>query len=154
MGESTPRGGGRRPVGSDCAAPSASEQPPPQKGFPRRRECGGHRNQVLLTGRLTAEPALRELPSGDRLVTWRVAVTRPEGERRPHHRVDAVTCVSFCPEVQSAARGWRIGELVHVEGSLRRRFWRSATGPVSVYEVEARRADRAGSAEGTTQKPA
>lgn len=36
-------------------------------------------NEVALTGRLSGEASIRELPSGDELVTWRVVVARGEG---------------------------------------------------------------------------
>ena len=35
-----------------------------------------HRNEVLLVGRLSAEPEVRELPSGDEITTWRLVVHR------------------------------------------------------------------------------
>ncbi|MFC3994531.1 single-stranded DNA-binding protein [Nocardiopsis sediminis] len=107
-------------------------------GGGRSHDPTGHRNDVLLAGRITAEPAVRELPSGDHLVTWRISITRPPAERRPNQPADPITCVSFHESMQDATRGWRIGDIVQVSGSLRRRFWRTPGGSTSVIEVEAR----------------
>lgn len=96
-------------------------------------------NRVELSGRVTAEPALRELSNGELLVTWRVEVARPLAEQRPFHSVDTITCVSFSSHVQAGVRGWRIDDMVRVQGALRRRRWRSATGVSVVYEVEVRK---------------
>nr|WP_246421973.1 single-stranded DNA-binding protein [Nocardiopsis mwathae] len=90
-----------------------------------------------MAGRVTAEPYVRELPSGDHLVTWRISVARPAADRRPNQPADPITCVSFRPAIEAATRGWRIGDIVRVSGALRRRFWRSAKGVTSVIEVEA-----------------
>ncbi|ASU84606.1 single-stranded DNA-binding protein [Nocardiopsis gilva YIM 90087] len=91
----------------------------------------------MLAGRVTAEPYVRELPSGDHLVTWRISVARPPANRRPNQPADPITCVSFRPDIEEATRGWRIGDVVQVSGALRRRFWRSSKGSTSVIEVEA-----------------
>ncbi|WP_425567386.1 single-stranded DNA-binding protein [Salinactinospora qingdaonensis] len=91
---------------------------------------------------MTAEPAVRELPSGDHLVIWRISVTRPIAEQRPKQPADTITCVSFDPSMQQAARDWRIGDVIEVTGALRRRFWRSSHGSSSVFEVEAKTATR------------
>jgi hypothetical protein len=38
-------------------------------------------NQVLLRGAIAAEAVLRTLPSGDELVSFRITVARPPGDR-------------------------------------------------------------------------
>lgn len=97
-----------------------------------------HRNSIVIAGRITAEPALRELSSGHTLARWRVAVTRPASDQRGRAKTDAVTCVTFDPAIQDTLRQWRLGDVVEVSGALRRRFWRAESGPVSTFEVEAR----------------
>jgi single-strand DNA-binding protein len=105
------------------------------------------RNQVLLVGRLAAAPEDRELPSGDVLTSWRLVVDRPparrklpEGLRPP--TVDTLECVAWIGSVQRAAAAWESGDVLSVEGALRRRFWRSPTGSSSRYEVEVSKARR------------
>lgn len=107
------------------------------------------RNEVILTGRVAATAVERQLPSGDSLVTLRLVIDRP-GRRRPtgsarsRQRVDAIDCVGWTARVQKTMRGWEPGDQVYVEGSIRRRFYRSTGGgPVSRVEVEVTRARRA-----------
>lgn len=96
----------------------------------------GHLNQVLVVGRITAAPTVRELPSGGRLVSWRIGVARPEDPRRPGHRLDSLTLVSFEDSMVDRVREYRTGEVVRVSGALRRRIWRGPQGVRSILEVE------------------
>jgi single-strand DNA-binding protein len=105
------------------------------------------RNEVVLVCRLAAVPEERELPSGDRLVSWRLVVDRPparrklpEGSRPP--TIDTVDCVVWTTGLQKAAATWVAGDVLSVEGALRRRFWRGTAGAASRYEVEVSKAKR------------
>ncbi len=89
------------------------------------------RNEVHLTGRLAADPEERALPSGDRLVAFRVVVERAEPGR-----VDTVDCAAWSASARRSALRWSAGDVVAVSGALRRRFWRSPAGTASRYEVE------------------
>ncbi|WP_017589813.1 single-stranded DNA-binding protein [Nocardiopsis ganjiahuensis] len=109
-------------------------RPEPKGAGPERPD--GHRNEVFVVGRVTAAPAERELPSGDRLVTWRIGVARAEVSGRRRARADSLTLVSFDPHMCDRVHGWRIGDVVRVTGELRRRFWRGWNGVRSVLEVE------------------
>jgi single-strand DNA-binding protein len=86
-------------------------------------------NQVLLQGRLGAAANERELPSGDRVMTFRLVV----GPRPP-----------VCG--RSGARSATTGDVLEVAGSLRRRFWQSGGSPISRYEVEVIHVQRTGRA--------
>lgn len=105
------------------------------------------RNEVVLVGRLAAPAEDRELPSGDVLTMWRLVVDRPppkkrlpEGGRPP--TIDALECVAWTRAVQRSAAAWQAGDVLAVEGALRRRFWRTPVGPSSRYEVEVTKAKR------------
>lgn len=91
-------------------------------------------NLVELTGRVSGEPTRRELPSGDELVTLRLVVARPGGGP-----VDTIDCACWSAAARRAADRFGDGDRARVEGALRRRFFRTAGGPVSRYEVEVRR---------------
>lgn len=102
-------------------------------------------NEVLLVGRVSADAKEVPLPSGDVIVTFRLAVPRPP---RPGARTmsDAIDCVVWRSGPRRAAMGWQVGDVVRVSGALRRRFWRGPVGPASRFELEvdqARRLERA-----------
>ncbi|GAB3595062.1 hypothetical protein GCM10027446_19840 [Angustibacter peucedani] len=86
-------------------------------------------NEVRLVGRWQGGDE-RELPSGDVVVTGRVVVPRVDGG------VDTVDCALWKPHLRKRALGWPPATVVEVTGSLRRRFWRTPSGPSSRYEVE------------------
>lgn len=96
-------------------------------------------NEVLLTGRVSGDPQERELPSGDRVVQFRVVVRRGSPGRvagGSKARVDTIDLSCWTRALQRKAMRCVPGELVTVHGALRRRFWRSPGGPASRYEVE------------------
>lgn len=123
-------------------SPAGAEAPKPGPDQVRSR------NEVLLCGRVSVAPVERELASGDTIITTRVVVERDPGTRtRSAQRVDTIDCVAWAARVQRSMRVWLPGDLVRVEGSVRRRFFRADGGAVSRVEVEvlaARRLRRSG----------
>jgi single-strand DNA-binding protein len=103
-----------------------------------------HRNEVYLVGRLSGEPVERELPSGDVLLSWRIVVERDAVDRGAGRATtDTVDCSAIKAGIRRSVTSWSPGDVVEVEGVLRRRFWRAPSGGVaSRYEVEARSAKR------------
>lgn len=95
-----------------------------------------HVNDVKLVGRLSGEAAVRVLPSGDELASFRVVVQRGDGA------VDTIDCVAFRADVRKKIGRWNSGDIVEVDGAMRRRFWRSGSGPASRTEVEVARIQR------------
>ncbi|MCW2667233.1 MAG: single-stranded DNA-binding protein [Frankiales bacterium] len=119
-------------------------------------------NQVSLVGRIAARAQERELPSGDLLCTWRLVVDRPPaapgraGPGRPV-TVDTLDCSAWSARVRRTARGLQPGDVVAVEGALRRRFWRAGAAVASRCEVEVtsvRRLARGAPTAGRRQAPA
>lgn len=109
-----------------------------------------HSSAVVLRGRVTAPPEERELPSGDALVTFRLSVRRrptPLG-RGSRQTSDWVDCVAAVARIRRAAARWSVGDEVEVEGVLRRRFFRTASGGggsrLEVEALQARRVRKAG----------
>lgn len=97
-------------------------------------------NEVRLVGRLSAEPEVRELPSGDELCVCRLVVPRedvrvlPSGRRGPS--VDVVDLAAWSARPRRAMARWQAGDEVEVTGSLRRRFYRAGGRTASRVEVE------------------
>lgn len=106
-------------------------------------------NEVRLVGRLAAEPVERELPSGDRISSFRLVVERPPRRRNSRSIVDTIDCVAFRAAVRAAVSRLSPGQQVALDGVLHRRFWRGPAGPASRYEVEALRVRRAAGADRT-----
>jgi single-strand DNA-binding protein len=104
-------------------------------------------NEVRLVGRVAGDPMEVELPSGDRLTSFKVVVDRapsrrpvPPGVRQP--TVDTLDCVIWMNGLQRTAQTWGSGDVVEVTGALRRRFWRAGGAPTSKCEVEVVKAKR------------
>lgn len=105
------------------------------------------RNEVLLVGRVSAPATGVDLPSGDRLTTFRLVVERalsrrpvPEGRRL--QTVDTFDCVAWTAGLQRTAQGWQPGDVVEVQGAVRRRFFRAGAAVQSRVEIEVARAKR------------
>lgn len=104
-------------------------------------------NEVRISGRVAAPPEDRALPSGDELTAFRVVVDRPATRQQsaPGRRpvtVDVVDCVVWAAGVRRTVTTWQAGDVVELQGALRRRFWRGPGGPASRYEVEVLKAKR------------
>jgi single-strand DNA-binding protein len=101
-----------------------------------------HDNRVSVTGRVSAAATARTLPSGDEMVTWRLVVDRPPS-RRSGPAFDVVDCVGWAARIRRSACAWSEGDVVMIDGALRRRFWRSPGGGLqSRCEVEVSAARR------------
>lgn len=106
-----------------------------------------HHNEVRIVGRVSDDPEVIVLPSGDEIVTARLVVNRPRPPAGKGKRagVDTIPCTAWKPSARRRLRVWDAGDIVEITGSLRRRFWRDG-GARSRYEVEvdsARRLARA-----------
>ena len=96
-------------------------------------------NDVRLVGRLSGEPVVIELPSGDALVTFRISVPRssPSGASAAGgQRVDSVPCAAWSPRLRRSIVTWRAGDLVEASGAVRCRFFQAGGATRSRVEVE------------------
>lgn len=119
------------PASASAAAQQSTSQPtsqPTSQAF----------NEVRLLGRWAAAVP-RVLPSGDEVVTARLVVPRADCG------VDTIDCSLWRADLRRRALRLPLGSVVEVQGSLRRRFWRTPTGPASRYEVEVLKLRKAGS---------
>ncbi len=89
-------------------------------------------NNCTLQGRISGVPQQRELPSGDVVVAFRLVVPRADSTR-----VDTIDCAVTSVRLRRLVLKLEPGSEVTVEGELHRRFWRSAQGVASRYEVQA-----------------
>lgn len=100
-------------------------------------DAGLDHNEVSIRGRVSAEPVERLLPSGDRLVSFRLVVRRPDRvRRRSRVSVDTFDCVAWNAAMRKKAGALAPGDVVEIGGSLRRRFRRVGEGVTSRVDVE------------------
>lgn len=95
-------------------------------------------NTVRLRGRLFSEPSERDLASGSSVLTFRLVVERSTSPMTTalKQTSDWVDCVVWGGRVKRHAAGWRVGDLVEVDGALRRRFFRVNARTTTRVEVE------------------
>lgn len=86
-------------------------------------------NDVALRGWVTTLATERELPSGDVVVQFRIAITRPEGG------VDTIDLESWSAKSRRIALSLKDGEWIEIQGAIRRRFWKSGQGLASRWQV-------------------
>ena len=85
-------------------------------------------NEVRLVGRLSRDPEMRVLPSGDQMWTFRVVVPRAPGGRT-EQSVDVLDCAVWGGRVRASVASWSADDVVEVAGPLRKRFFSSGGGP-------------------------
>jgi single-strand DNA-binding protein len=90
-------------------------------------------NEVFLVGRVTSIAGEKKLPSGDFVSEFRIVVDRPG-------KAGAIDTIDIA--VWKSALRKRVATLkpevwVEINGSVRRRFWQSAAGVASRWQVEA-----------------
>jgi single-strand DNA-binding protein len=95
-------------------------------------------NKAFLLGRLTSDPELRNLPSGQpvcnfRMATNRIWTDRESGEKQ--EKVEYHTVVAWRKLATIASQYLRKGSLVFVEGRLTTRSWDDSSG-VKRYRTE------------------
>lgn len=95
-------------------------------------------NSVALCGRVSSPPLERELPSGDVIVTFRVVLARDRSPMtsKSKQSSDWVDCAAWGGRVRRSVSTWRVGDLVEIEGALRRRFFRMEGRTSTRVEVE------------------
>ena len=89
-------------------------------------------NEVLLRGRVSGESAEKELPSGDRVVEFRIVIPRNSREG-----VDTLDIAAWTAKTRRTALTLKSEEWVEVAGAVRRRFWQAPSGLASRWQIEA-----------------
>ena len=89
-------------------------------------------NDVLLRGRVSQEAVEKQLPSGDKVVEFRLIVSR---ERQSG--VDTLDIASWSAKSRRSALSLVADEWVEISGSIHRRCWSGPAGLASRWQVEA-----------------
>lgn len=90
-------------------------------------------NRVILMGRLTATPELRETPNGISVTSFAIAVDRNFGKER---QTDFINLVAWRQTAEFVSRYFAKGQMIAVEGTLQSRRFTDKDGNNRVtYEV-------------------
>jgi len=89
-------------------------------------------NDVLLRGRVSQEAVEKELPSGDKVVEFRLIVSRA---KQPG--VDTLDIGAWSAKSRRTALSLAPDQWVEISGSIHRRFWSGPAGLASRWQVEA-----------------
>lgn len=113
-------------------AKTATKKKSPKKVFVDDVEIDYSLNDLLLRGRVSAQATSKELPSGDKVVEFRLIITRSEREG-----VDTLDIAAWSAKSRKIALTLQGDEWIEVSGSIHRRFWQSPTGVASRWQIEA-----------------
>ena len=84
-------------------------------------------NRVILMGRLTADPELRQTPQGTAVTRFTIAVDR-RFRKDGGQQADFITCVAWRQTAEFICRFFQKGRMIAVEGQLQSRSWDSQDG--------------------------
>ena len=89
-------------------------------------------NDLVLRGRVSQEAIEKELPSGDKVVEFRLIITREKLSG-----VDTLDIGAWNAKARRSALTLKADEWIEISGSIHRRFWSAPTGLASRWQVEA-----------------
>ena len=93
-------------------------------------------NKVILLGRLTADPELRQTPSNVPVASFTVAVNRPFNKNAAERQADFIDCVAWRNSAEFVSKYFAKGKPILVEGRLQVRSYEDKQGVKRrAYEV-------------------
>ena len=117
-------------------------------------------NKVILAGRLTADPELKQTQSGLAVLTFTLAINRrfaKGADGQAAQQADFITCVAWRQTAEFIARYFRKGSCLCVTGSIQTRSWQDQQGQkryaTEVVVDEAMFVDSKGEAGGASYTP-
>lgn len=117
-------------------------------------------NKVILMGRLTSDPELRQTPNGVSTCQFTVAVTRGYASQNGERQSDFINVVAWRQTAEFICRYFSKGSMIAVEGQLRTRTYDDKRYPDVRHYVTEVYADKVsfcgskGDNGGTAAKPA
>ena len=92
-------------------------------------------NEVYLIGRVSSTPVEKVMPSGDKVVEFRIVIARAKS-RGSKQEVDTLDIAAWSAKARKSALSLTIEDWVELDGAVRRRFWQAPTGLASRWQVE------------------
>ena len=84
-------------------------------------------NRVILMGRLTQDPELRQTPQGTAVTRFTLAIDR-RFRKEGGQQADFITCVAWRQTAEFICRFFQKGRMIAVEGQLQSRSWDGQDG--------------------------
>ena len=84
-------------------------------------------NKVILMGRLTAEPEMKQTPSGTAVAVFTIAVNRrfaKEGQQQ----ADFIRCTAWKQQAEFICKYFKKGSMICVVGNIQTRSWDGQDG--------------------------
>ena len=85
-------------------------------------------NKIILMGRLTRDPELRQTQSGTKVASFSLAVDRDFAGQDGKRETDFIDCVAWRGTGEFAAKYFTKGQMAAVEGRLQVRDWADSPG--------------------------
>ena len=85
-------------------------------------------NKVILMGRLTADPELKNTPNGVAVTTFSLAVERNYAGKGAERQTDFFNCVAWRGTAEFICRYFGKGKMIAVEGMLQTRSYEDKNG--------------------------
>ena len=96
-------------------------------------------NKVILVGRITKDPELRNINSGSSVVNFTIAVNRPISQNansdQNANNADYINCVIWNKQAENLAKYVKKGQLIGVEGRIQTRSYDSNGSTRYITEV-------------------
>ncbi|MBR2293944.1 MAG: single-stranded DNA-binding protein [Clostridia bacterium] len=87
-------------------------------------------NKVVLAGRITADPELKQTPSGVSVLRFTLAVNRrySKNSEQGEQQTDFITMVAWRQTAEFISKYFRKGSAICVTGSIQTRSWQDQQG--------------------------
>jgi len=85
-------------------------------------------NKVILGGRLTADPELRQNPSGIAVTSFSIAVNRRYSKNANEQQTDFFNVVAWRQNAEFISRYFRKGSSICIVGTIQNRSWTDQQG--------------------------
>ena len=85
-------------------------------------------NKVILGGRLTADPELRQNPSGIAVTSFSIAVNRRYSKNANEQQTDFFNVVAWRQNAEFISRYFRKGSSICIIGTIQNRSWTDPQG--------------------------
>lgn len=85
-------------------------------------------NKVILGGRLTADPELKQTSNGIPVTTFSIAVNRRVAKAGEQRATDFINCVAWRQQAEFISRYFHKGSAICIMGNIQTRTWNDQNG--------------------------